>query len=115
MKKIFRANIDLKELGNALLVATLATVPTGLVFGFLTWSYDFWYFILVIHCVAFMATFIYCLLPEESQWQFLKSFAGFISQQGHGQEGTDFDALAELEELERKAKRSNNDKKEIEH
>jgi hypothetical protein len=107
MKKIFRESIDLKTLGNAFLAATLATAPTGLIFGFLTRKYDFWYFILVIHCVAFIGVFIYCLLPDESQWQFLRSFAGFVREQGHGQDGTGYEPLAELEELKRKAEQSN--------
>ena len=110
MKQIFRTNIGLKTLGNALLVATLSTVPTGLVFGFLTWSFDLWYFIMLIHCVAFVGAIFYCLLPDERQWQFLKSLAGFVREQGHGEDGTGYEPLAELADLERKAKRSTNEK-----
>ncbi|MDQ2856122.1 MAG: hypothetical protein M3R68_07315 [Acidobacteriota bacterium] len=98
--------LDFKAVVHALGVALLSTVPTGLIFGFLTWSHnDLFYFMVILHCLVFIGALVLFLLPEEKQWKFIRGFSEFSVAANKNPKPEDYEEIrGEIDKLERKSK-----------
>jgi hypothetical protein len=87
----------LKKLIHAAALSSLAIAPSALAFGYFTWSItELWYFMLVLHCLGFIAAVALFLQPTEIQWKFLKAFASSVGQN----DPKSNEMLSKLEEFE---------------
>ena len=98
LKPILKVNLSkgIRALG----LSCIAIAPTGVILGLLAWfnllpdlGDGFWYFMIFVHGLAFVATFVFVHLPEDKKWEVIKSFAGFAAAQARDRDPTEYDPV----------------------
>jgi hypothetical protein len=102
--------VKAKKVMHVAWLSFISVTPSALIFGYFTWWFrELWYSLVAIHALAFVGATVLFSLPEEKQLGFIKAFARMAAASSKNPTSESSQIVYQLEELERKEKKSTRD------